>query len=100
MAGTVLASFLFLPLPAVLPQPKLVVESLPTHVHLLDGTEIAVFKDVDLKIEIQPSDIPEVLKQAVVSVEEAAGEVAVDVGDGGSAGSCTGGTAFWISGTA
>src|SRR4051812_12707801 len=70
VAGTVLASFLFLPLPAVLPQPKLVLESRPTHVHLLDGTEIAVFKDVEQKIEVHPEDIPPVVKKAGVAAED------------------------------
>ena len=70
VAGTVLASFLFLPLPAVLPQPKPVLESRPTHVHLLDGTEIAVFKDVEQKIEVHPEDIPPVVKKAVVAAED------------------------------
>src|SRR5206468_1235015 len=58
-AGTVLASFLFLPLPAVLPKPKAVIQSKPTHVHLLDGTEIAVFKDVEQVYPVNQQDIPE-----------------------------------------
>src|SRR3954447_179263 len=69
-AGTVLASFLFLPLPAVLPQPKVVVVSKPTHVHLLDGTEIAVFKDVEQVYPVNQQDIPPVLKKAVVAAED------------------------------
>src|SRR3954467_12215229 len=64
-AGTVLASFLFLPLPAVLPKPKAVILSKPTHVHLLDGTEIAVFKDVEPVYPVNQEDIPPVMKKAV-----------------------------------
>src|SRR5436190_3314468 len=70
VAGTVLASFLFLPLPAVLPQPKLSVESRATKVHTVDGDEIAVFKDVEQKIPVSPQDIPDVLKQAVIASED------------------------------
>src|SRR5436190_16864412 len=70
VAGTVLASFLFLPLHAVLPQPKLSVESRVTRVHTVDGDEIAVFKDVEQKVPVLPQDIPDVLKQAVISSED------------------------------
>src|SRR6478752_2557371 len=52
VAATVLGSFLFLPLPAVLPQPKATVESRWTHVHTVDGEEIAVFKKVEQKIPV------------------------------------------------
>src|SRR3954447_13311973 len=69
-AGTVLASFLFLPLPAVLPKPKAVIQSKPTHVHLLDGTEIAVFKDVEQVYPVNPQDIPPVMKKAVIASED------------------------------
>ena len=66
----VMGSLLFLPLPAVLPAPKAITESQATHVYTQDGQEIAQFKDVDLKIPVQPQDIPEVLKKAVISAED------------------------------
>src|SRR4051812_5320554 len=70
VAVTILGSFLFLPLPAVLPQPKATVESRWTHVRTVDGDEIAIFKKVEQKIPVAKTDIPEVLKQAVVSAED------------------------------
>src|SRR2546423_10622754 len=70
VAVTVVGSLLFLPLPAVLPAPKAVEQSLGSHVFTDDGQEIAVFKDVDLKIPVRPEDIPEVLKKAVISAED------------------------------
>src|SRR5207302_8968547 len=45
-------------------------QSLGGHVFTDDGQEVAVFKDVDLKIPVRPEDIPEVLKKAVISAED------------------------------
>src|SRR5205814_173420 len=48
VAVTVLASFLFLPLPATLPEAKAGVEARITHVYLADGTtEIAIFREFE-----------------------------------------------------
>src|SRR3954467_12288418 len=68
--GTVLGAFLFLPLPATLPKPKPGVTSSMSHVYDINGKEIAVFREFETSIPIQPADIPEVLKQAVVSIED------------------------------
>src|SRR5262245_39562625 len=70
VAVVVMGSLLFLPLPAVLPAPRAVTQSQATHVFTTDGQEIAQFKDVDLKIPVQPQDIPDVLKKAVISSED------------------------------
>ena len=71
---TVLAAFIFLPLPAALPAPNEGIESQISHVYALDdkgkAVEIAVFRKYEQKIEVQPSDIPLHLKQAVVSTED------------------------------
>src|ERR1044072_7203768 len=69
-AATVLGAFLFLPLPATLPKPKPGVTSSMSHVYDINGKEIAVFREFETSIPIQPGDIPEVLKQAVVSIED------------------------------
>jgi len=69
-AATVLGAFLLLPLPALLPAPKVTLESQFTRVHTLSGEEIAVFKDVEQKIPVNPADVPEVLKKAVVAAED------------------------------
>src|SRR2546430_261774 len=70
VATTIMASFLFLPLPAVIPAPRTIAQSRPSHVRLVNGEEIAEFKDVDLNIPVKQSDIPPVLVQAVVSAED------------------------------
>ena len=45
--ATVLAAFLFLPLPATLPKPKPGVASSMSHVYDIDGNEIGVFREFD-----------------------------------------------------
>ncbi len=69
-AGTVLASLVFLPLPAALPDPRPPMESQPSIVYDAQGNEIGVFRQFDLSIPIRPEDIPEVLKQAVIASED------------------------------
>ena len=69
-AGVALASLIFLPLPATLPTPKPTVDSQSTHVYDAVGNEIAVFKEFDTSIPVQQSDIPQVLKDAVVASED------------------------------
>ncbi|MBV8982830.1 MAG: penicillin-binding protein [Acidimicrobiia bacterium] len=68
--GTVLGAFLFLPLPATLPKPKLNATSSMSHVYDINGNEIAVFREFETSIPVQQQDIPEVLKQAVVAIED------------------------------
>src|SRR6266545_14049 len=68
--ATVLGAFLFLPLPATLPKPKPSVASSMSHVYDINGNEIAVFRQYETSIPVQKQDIPEVLKQAVISVED------------------------------
>src|ERR1700704_1495368 len=70
VVGTVIASFLFLPLPATLPEAKAGVESKMSHVYAADGTEIGVFREFETSIPVRPQDIPAVLKQAVVASED------------------------------
>jgi len=70
VAAVIMGSFLFLPLPAVIPAPRTIAQSLPTHVRLVTGEEIAEFKDVDLNIPVDQSDIPDVLKKSVVAAED------------------------------
>src|SRR6266581_1044761 len=67
-ATTVLGAFLFLP--ATLPKPKPNVASSMSHVYDINGNEIAVFRQYETSIPVQQKDIPEILKQAVVSIED------------------------------
>ena len=68
--AVVLAALIFLPLPATLPTPKPILESDVTHVLDKDGNEIAVFKHFETYIKLNPADIPQVMKDAVVSAED------------------------------
>src|SRR3989440_7192846 len=68
--GTVLGAFLFLPLPATLPKPKPGVASSIFFFKQKTAYEIATFREFETSIPIQQKDIPEVLKQAVVSIED------------------------------
>ena len=70
-AGTAAVSVLYLPLPApALPTPKPGVESRITHVYDAAGTEIGILRKFDTSIPVQASDIPEVLRRAVVAAED------------------------------
>ena len=70
-AGTALASIVYLPLPAPpLPEPKPGIESRITRIFDAAGKEIGLLRKFDTSIPVKASDIPEVLKQAVVSVED------------------------------
>ncbi|HET7722185.1 MAG TPA: transglycosylase domain-containing protein [Acidimicrobiales bacterium] len=70
-AGTALASIVYLPLPAPpLPAPKPGIESRITRIFDATGKEIGLLRKFDTSIPVKASDIPEVLKQAVVSVED------------------------------
>ncbi len=70
VAGTVLASLFFLPLPASIPQPKSPATIIPTTVYDRNGNLIATFRQFDLSIPVKKADIPAVLKDAVVAVED------------------------------
>jgi penicillin-binding protein 1A len=67
---TVLASLFFLPLPAAIPQPKAPATIVPTQVYDRNGNLIATFQQFDLSFPVKKSDIPTVLKDAVVAVED------------------------------
>ncbi len=70
--GVALGSYLFLPLPTPqLPKPNVSLEaSRITHIYDAAGNEIGVLRKFDTKIPVEKDDIPEVLKQAVVAVED------------------------------
>jgi penicillin-binding protein 1A len=74
VTATVLAAFIFLPLPAVLPETRAGEASGISHVYAVDANgkpvEIAVFREFEQNIPVNPQDIPEHLKQAVISSED------------------------------
>ena len=69
-AGTLLSAFLFLPLPATLPDPRPTVDSQITRVYDINGQEIGQFRQFEITQPVQPGDIPKVLKKAVVAAED------------------------------
>ena len=74
VAGTVLATFFFAPLPAVLPDPRPTVASRISHVYALDANgnrqEIGIFREYEQNTPVKPEDIPQILKDAVISAED------------------------------
>jgi penicillin-binding protein 1A len=70
VAGTVLGAFLLLPLPATAPTLKAGIESQISHVYDINGSEIGVFRKFDQSIPVLQTDIPAVLKQAVIASED------------------------------
>src|SRR5688572_17323341 len=69
-AGTVLAAFLFLPLPATLPEARQTVDSQISRIYDMNGAEIGSFRQFEITDPVQPEDIPPVLKNAVVAAED------------------------------
>ena len=69
-AGVMLAAYLFLPLPATLPERTPPSPSQISRVYDVAGNEIATFKQFETSIPVAPSDIPAVLEQAVVAAED------------------------------
>ncbi len=65
-----LGSFLLLPLPATAPTLVAGIESQISHVYDINGDEIGVFREFEQSIPVRRSDIPSVLKQAVVASED------------------------------
>ena len=67
----IIGALIFLPLPATLPEPKPILESDVTHIMDSTGnTEIAVYKHFETFIKVEQADIPQVVKDAVVSAED------------------------------
>ncbi|HUQ39163.1 MAG TPA: transglycosylase domain-containing protein [Acidimicrobiales bacterium] len=67
---TILASFIFLPLPAALPDAKPTVASQISHVYDAHGVEIAVFREFEQNIPVRRADIPDFLVKAVIAAED------------------------------
>src|SRR5438105_14746942 len=70
VATTVLGSFLLLPLPATAPTLKAGIESQISHVYDINGSEIGVFRKFEQSVPVRRTDIPSILKQAVVASED------------------------------
>lgn len=68
--ATIFVALLFLPLPAAIPPAKPIAAISPTQVYDRNGTLIATFHQFDQRISISETDIPQVLKEAVISIED------------------------------
>lgn len=66
----VVGGFVFLPLPAQLPEPRPTLPSQATRVYDIDGKEIAVLRRREQNVPVSKEDIPQVLKNAVVAAED------------------------------
>jgi penicillin-binding protein 1A len=70
MGGIAVATLLYAHLPGNLPEQKPALVAIPSYVYDSGGNNIGVFRQFELTVPIQPSDIPQVLKDAVVAAED------------------------------
>ena len=70
VVGTVLAMFLFAPLPAALPEARAAEGSQFSTVLDAFGNQIAVFREFEQNIPVKEKDVPQSLKDAVVAAED------------------------------
>src|SRR5438067_5224856 len=69
-AGVALATYLFMPLPASLPQEKPQADSRVSTVYAVDGSPIGEFREAESRVVIPPDQIPRTMKIAVVASED------------------------------
>jgi penicillin-binding protein 1A len=69
-AGVVLATQLFVPLPAVIPEPEELEAIRFSQVYDANGELIHTYQQFDQNIPVSADDIPEILKQAVIAAED------------------------------
>lgn len=69
-AGVLLATNLFMPLPASIPEPEQLEAIQFSEVYDVNGDLIHVYQQFDQSIPVGPGDIPEVMKQAVIAAED------------------------------
>ena len=70
VGGYLVAKLLYLPSSGELPPERSPFESRVTRVVDADGTEIGTFRRFETSLAVTPADVPQVLKQAVVAVED------------------------------
>ncbi|HVW34663.1 MAG TPA: transglycosylase domain-containing protein, partial [Acidimicrobiia bacterium] len=69
-AGVALATYLFMPLPASLPQEKPQADSRVSTVYAVDGSPIGEFKEAESRVVIPSDQIAKTMKIAVVASED------------------------------
>jgi penicillin-binding protein 1A len=66
----VIGAFIFLPLPANLPEARSSLPSQASHIYDVNGNQIATLQKFDVNIPIEQKDLPEVMKQATIASED------------------------------
>jgi penicillin-binding protein 1A len=69
-AGVALATYLFMPLPASLPNEKPQADSRVSTVYAVDGTAIGEFREAESRVVIPPDQIPHNMKISVIASED------------------------------
>lgn len=69
-AGVALATYLFMPLPATLPEARPQADSRVSTVYAADGTPIGEFREAESRVPIDADEIPDTIKRAVVAAED------------------------------
>jgi penicillin-binding protein 1A len=69
-AGVVLATQLFVPLPAMIPEPEELEAIRFSQVYDVNGELIHTYQQFDQSIPVAPDDIPEIMKNAVIAAED------------------------------
>lgn len=70
MIGTALAIVLFTPVPVTIPAKKTQAPIQPSYVYDANGDLLTVFRRLETNIPIKKSDIPKVLRNAIVAAED------------------------------
>ncbi len=69
-AGVALATYLFMPLPATLPEERPQADSRVSTVYAADGSPIGEFREAETRVVIDKDKIPDVMKRAVIAAED------------------------------
>ncbi|MGI9613727.1 MAG: transglycosylase domain-containing protein [Acidimicrobiales bacterium] len=71
MAGIAAATLLYAPLPTgELPEEQPKVSAVPSVVSDADGQQIATFRSFDRTVEVAPSEVPDIVNDAVIAIED------------------------------
>ena len=68
--ATALATFVFVPLPSVLPEERPTHEAKASTVYAIDGTPIGVFRGAEQQVSVEADAIPDTVRRAVIAAED------------------------------
>ncbi len=69
-AGVAVVTLMKVPLPGELPEQNETFEAVPSIVLDASGNEIGLFRGFERTVEIEPGDVPQVMKDAIVAIED------------------------------